>query len=127
MEPATLTRFVTRCPACDGELCVTRLSCTHCQLQIEGQIDVPPLLRLPPTDLSFVTDFVRASGSLKAMAAKLGQSYPTIRNRLDDIIARLQRPGTDSLEAKRHAILDAIAKGDLTVKEGAKALKELEP
>ena len=34
--------------------------------------------------------FIRASGSLKEMAAILGVSYPTVRNRLDEIIGKLK-------------------------------------
>ncbi|MFR2062807.1 MAG: DUF2089 family protein [Alistipes sp.] len=39
---------------------------------------------------TFILDFVKSSGSLKEMARKLGLSYPTVRNRLDDIIAQIQ-------------------------------------
>jgi len=38
-----------------------------------------------------VLDFVKSSGSLNEMAQKLGLSYPTVRNRLDDIIAQLNQ------------------------------------
>ena len=93
-------------------------------MQLEGSFQVPGLLRLPPEDLEFVDAFVRASGSLKAMAQRLGQSYPTIRNRLDGIIARLEANGRDA-DAVRHAILDAIAKGEITAEEGARRLREV--
>jgi hypothetical protein len=49
-----------------------------------------PLQRLDPEDLEFVLRFVLASGSLKEVAARYGVSYPTIRARLDRLIARLQ-------------------------------------
>jgi hypothetical protein len=91
---------------------------------VDGSFPLPELLQLSPEDLAFVVQFVRASGSLKEMARLRGQSYPTIRNRLDEIIAKLAAPDT-SAETQRHAILDAIVKGELTVKEGAKRLKEI--
>jgi hypothetical protein len=103
---------------------VTRLGCSVCETELEGRFDVPPLLRLPAEDLDFVTRFVAASGSLKEMAQQLGQSYPTIRNRLNEIIERL-RTAADESAAKRHAILDAIARGELSVDEGAKRLEEV--
>jgi hypothetical protein len=34
--------------------------------------------------------FIKASGSLKEMARLLRLSYPTVRNRLDDIIERVK-------------------------------------
>ena len=37
----------------------------------------------------FMLEFVKASGSLKDMAKKMGVSYPTVRNYLDDLIEKL--------------------------------------
>lgn len=98
--------------------------CPSCNTVIEGQFELPGLLRLAPDDLRFVEDFVRASGSLKHMAAAEQQSYPTIRNRLDRIIEQLTQRDQET-ETKKHNILDAIAKGKLSVKEAVKRLKEL--
>ena len=61
----------------------------------------------------FVLAFVRASGSLKEMGEQLKLSYPTVRIRLNEIIAKLKRR-PPSGEAKRHRILDAIARGELS-------------
>ncbi len=41
-------------------------------------------------DLVFIRRFVLASGSLKAIAAEYGVSYPTVRLRLDRLIAKVQ-------------------------------------
>jgi hypothetical protein len=57
---------------------------------------LPSLVTLPQEDQEFVLQFVRSSGSLKEMAKILGVSYPTVRNRLDDIIEKL-----DSIQQKR--------------------------
>ena len=46
---------------------------------------------LEEEDVAFIKRFVLSSGSLKEMAQKLGLSYPTVRNRLDDIIAQLNQ------------------------------------
>jgi hypothetical protein len=87
---------------------------------------VHELLLLPPEDLEFVLTFVRVSGSLKEMARLRGQSYPTIRNRLNEIVATLgQLQGT--VATKQHEILDAIARGDISVEEGARRLKDVKP
>jgi hypothetical protein len=69
--------------------------------------------------------FVRASGSLKDVAAQYGQSYPTIRNRLNQIITLLG-DSTQRRAEKRQAILDAIAKGTLSVAAAEQQLKEAE-
>lgn len=51
---------------------------------------LPPLASLSAEDQAFILDFVKASGSLKDMAALMKVSYPTVRNRLDEVIGRLQ-------------------------------------
>jgi hypothetical protein len=46
--------------------------------------------RLSDEDLSFIKRFVLASGSLKAVAAEYGISYPTVRLRLDRLIEKVK-------------------------------------
>lgn len=45
---------------------------------------------LDDEDLAFLKRFVLASGSLKDLAAAYGISYPTVRLRLDRLIAKIQ-------------------------------------
>ena len=79
------------CPSCEGVLRVQAMHCAACGTKIEGDFRLPALMRLSADDQRFVIDFVKCSGSLKEMAQKLGLSYPTVRNRLDDVIAQLER------------------------------------
>jgi len=44
---------------------------------------------LADEDLAFIKRFVLASGSLKAVAQEYGISYPTVRLRLDRLIAKI--------------------------------------
>ncbi len=105
---------------------MTRLACDACRTHLEGTFDLPVLLRLAPEDLDFVVRFVRTSGSLKAMAKAYGQSYPTIRNRLDAIIEQLGSVDhVDARDDERHRILDALARGTLSVVAAERRLKGL--
>jgi hypothetical protein len=45
---------------------------------------------LDEEDLAFLKRFILASGSLKAVAEAYGISYPTVRARLDRLIAKVQ-------------------------------------
>ncbi len=119
-----MARLVVRCPSCEGELMAARLTCTSCATSLEGKFEIPALLRLPQDDLAFVTAFVRGSGSLKAVAAELGVSYPTVRNRLDDILERLAALER-SVDDARHEILDALENGKITADEAAQALRKV--
>ncbi len=118
-------RVPAQCPSCSAQLRIRRLGCPSCSTQLEGDYELPGLLQLPAEDLAFVTEFVRASGSLKEMARIEGQSYPTIRNRLNQIIERLERTSR-SRELKQHEILDAVARGELTAQQAAKLLRQLD-
>ena len=54
-------------------------------------VDIPPwVAALAEEDLHFIRRFVLASGSLKALAGEYGVSYPTLRNRLDRLIAKVE-------------------------------------
>ena len=77
------------CPSCDGVLRVQAMHCASCGTKIEGDFVLPKLMRLSEENQRFVLDFVKCSGSLKEMAQKLGLSYPTVRNRLDEVISQL--------------------------------------
>jgi len=80
----------TTCPACSDQLKVKSLECEQCETEIQGQYELPPLASLCPHDQAFILDFMKASGSLKGMAKLLGLSYPTVRNRLDEVIERVK-------------------------------------
>ena len=80
----------TVCPSCKEQLKVKSLVCEKCETEIQGKYELPPLTRLSPDDQGFILEFIKASGSLKEMARLLRLSYPTVRNRLDEIIERVK-------------------------------------
>jgi hypothetical protein len=77
------------CPSCSATLQVQSLACTSCDTVVSGTFSLPVLSRLSDDEQLFILDFVKSSGSLKLMAEKLKLSYPSVRNRLDDIITQL--------------------------------------
>ena len=88
------------CPSCNGRLSVKRLRCDHCETEVEGQYALPALASLSQEDQEFVIAFIKASGSLKEMAAILKVSYPTVRNRLDEMIEKLNQSPSNPAEVK---------------------------
>ena len=77
------------CPSCGAGLRVARLACPRCETLVSGSYPLPALARLSNEDQQFVLSFILSSGSLKQMAGLYGVSYPTVRNRLDDLISLL--------------------------------------
>jgi len=91
-------------------------------------IDSPfqsPLIQLSSEDLSMVCTFVLVSGSVKDMAESYGISYPTMRSRLDALIARLrlhvERKPVDPVD---DYLADLIAKGRMLPGDASK-IREL--
>ena len=77
------------CPVCHKALHVTRLHCPSCGTTIEGDFQAERLLALTPEQRSFVYSFLRNRGNIREMEKELGISYPTVRARLDQVIAAL--------------------------------------
>lgn len=72
-------------------LSAKRFACQACGTAIEGDFTLPVLAQLRPEEQEFLLAFVQCSGSLKDLARIYSVSYPTIRNRMDDLIERLRK------------------------------------
>ena len=86
-----LPKLPIACPSCSGALHVSQLSCPSCNTQVSGNFPLPVLLNLPADEQAFILQFFLSGGSLKEMASQIGISYPTVRNRLDDLIEKIKR------------------------------------
>jgi hypothetical protein len=83
------------------------------------------LTRLPGEDLDLIAELVLQSGSLKGLSEAYGVSYPTIRARLDRVIARLRslRNG-QTLDPLTELLANLVERGDLTA-SGARLIQGL--
>jgi hypothetical protein len=121
----------TRCPLCGGEVTVTRIYCRDCDTTIEGRFVGGPFSQLTPEQLTFVETFVRNEGRINRMEIELGLSYPTIRNRLHEVIRALgyepggEEPGGISDE-KRQRVLEDLDQGRISAQEAMRILQESE-
>ena len=74
-----------------------------------------PILSLNTGELELITHLVLCSGSLKELAQHFGVSYPTIRSRLDQVIAHLrsliEEYESDSLPG---LVEDLVNQGEVT-------------
>jgi hypothetical protein len=95
-----MKRLPISCPSCQGRLSVKRLRCDHCETEVEGQYALPALASLTQEDQDFIVAFIKTSGSLKEMADLLKVSYPTVRNRLDEIIGKVKQSESNQENAK---------------------------
>jgi hypothetical protein len=117
-----------KCPICGGEIVVTRLQCQVCDSSIEGRFSHGVFENLTPEQLGFVETFVRCEGKISRMEDEIGLSYPTIRNRLHEVIRALgYEPGGEEVvgmgEEERRKILDDLEQGHITYDEAMRMLE----
>ena len=79
------------CPSCATSLNVAQLSCPSCSTAVSGNFPLPVFLQLTSDEQEFILKFFLTSGSIKEVAAQIGNSYPTVRNRLDDLIEKVKQ------------------------------------
>lgn len=84
-----MKKLPINCPSCESPLVVSKLSCCECDTVISGSYSLPVLLQLSKEEQEFIFEFILSSGSLKKMATKMEKSYPTVRNKLDDILEKI--------------------------------------
>jgi hypothetical protein len=71
---------------------------------------------LDEEDLAFVKRFILSSGSLKDLAQAYGISYPTVRLRLDRLIAKIQVVDDQQVQSPFEKVLRIqLAEGKLDV------------
>ena len=133
---------ISTCPVCEGELLITRLHCRSCGTALEGEFGVGRFGRLTREQLSLLESFLRSRGNLKEMERELGISYPTVRGRVDALVRALgladgdaepldQEPFAEpdasetDAAAERRAILERLARREISAEEAAASLREL--
>lgn len=123
----------TKCPICGEDVTVTRIYCRSCDTTIEGRFTASvPFSQLTPEQLSFVEIFVRNEGRINRMENEIGLSYPTIRNRLHEVIRAMgyepggEEPLAGISEEKRQRVLEDLDQGRISAEEAMRLLRESE-
>jgi hypothetical protein len=96
---------------------------------VEGHFELSRFTRLDPEQLAFLELFLKARGNIKEVERELGLSYPTVRARLDTLLAALgyavEPERRSEVARKRREILDALDAGKIRAEEALRLLKDL--
>ena len=117
--------LLDRCPACGGKLAVQRLHCGNCRMGMEGDFVLPRLAQLSREHQDFVEVFMHCGGSITEVEKALDISYPTVRKRLDEVVAALRSLPEAAPRGHQQEILDQIEGGKLSAREGAALLRKI--
>lgn len=122
-----------KCPICKSDFLVTRFFCPNCDSAIEGHFQPKsgPFADLNEDQVHFVLTFIRCEGRFNRMEEELNLSYPTLRNRLYDVIRALGfEPGKEEeivlSPEDRIRILDELEQGKITALQAQQLLQGLE-
>lgn len=111
------------CPSCSGTLYVSELKCPECSTAVRGEYHPSPLGSLTEEQLKFAQTFILSRGNIKEVESRLGISYPTVRNKLDEVIKALSDKNSSTMSAAE--ILDALEFSQVSAEQAAEMLKSL--
>lgn len=116
-------KIPSRCPACGGELVVHALQCVACGTLVEGAYVLSRFLLLDDEQLRFCELLIKSRGNLKDVCAELGISYPTARNRMNDLVKAL---GFDAGVPREQNldVLEKLTRGEITHAQALEMLNE---
>ncbi|MEN4010765.1 MAG: DUF2089 domain-containing protein [Chloroflexota bacterium] len=125
-----MNRILSKCPVCTSELMVTRLYCVQCNTTIEGHFhpSANPFAPLNAEQMQLLLTFVRCEGRFNRMVEEMGISYPTLRNRFNELLRALgfepgrEEPPQQLNAEERMRVLDELAQGIITPEEAQQRL-----
>lgn len=127
-----MNKLLELCPVCNNELIVTEQFCGNCATKISGQFELfsSPLSSLSAKQMEFVMTFIRCEGKFNRMEEELGISYPTLKNRFNEILAVLGYDSSNEADAQsakieRMEILRSLEDGKIEPNEAELRLREL--
>ena len=128
-----MNRNIVRCPSCEQPLEVAELTCHSCDLRLKGHFERGcRLCALDPEQRKLLDVCLSCRGVIRDMEKALGLSYPTVRARVDSLLAALgYAPTKAEAEAeeeqadRRRDILSQLEAGEMTAEEATKALRDL--
>jgi hypothetical protein len=116
---------VGRCPVCQNEMTVTHLQCRACATEIIGSFRLSRFAELTPPQVQFLELLVKHRANVGRIAEELGVSYPTARNRLDDLVRALGYEVEDDsgIQERRREVLARLEAGEIGAEEAARLLR----
>lgn len=116
-----------KCPICDNNTIITKIVCRLCETTIEGSFRLCKFCGLNSDQKLFLDVFIKCRGNIKEVEKELGISYPTVKNRLEDLASALGHKTEQSVVMegnKNKSVLEKINSGEMSVEEALKHIKE---
>lgn len=117
-------KILTKCPVCNSKLTVTKLECKKCNTVIENDFELSKFSYLTTDQLNFAEVFIKCRGNIKDVEKELGISYPTVRGKIEDLVASLGYTPVREKEDNSAEIIDKLDKGEITAEQAINLLRK---
>lgn len=120
------------CPQCTKPMKVSVLHCNDCDVDLKAHFEDNPLLNLNAEMMHFLNVFILSEGKIGDMEKALGISYPTVKNKLQQLKTLVAGNQTETEERTKSRsyenssimeILEAIDEGVLDYEAGHELIK----
>jgi hypothetical protein len=126
-----MKKMIEKCPVCANDLVITKFYCGQCGTTLTGQFGSPTSIfsRLSEDQIAFLLTFIQCEGKFNRMEEQLGISYPTLKNRFNDILAAMGFSNSPAQESNaltaddRIEILQKLDRGELKPEEAEMMLR----
>lgn len=115
---------------CEGKnFIIKKIFVPEDNIYIEGDFQLSSLATLSVEDQKFIAAFIKTHGSIKQMEQLFNISYPTVKNKLNELSKKIDNFEYDlNIDSKKEVdtitnILDKISSGELNVEDALKELK----
>lgn len=117
-------KAIGHCPICNNEIRVTEISCKKCNTTIKGEFELCKFCKLNDEQRYFIEAFLKNRGNIKEMEKELGISYPTVRNKLEEVRKTLGYIEDEKPAINKKEILEQLSRGEITKDRALKLLTE---
>lgn len=114
------------CPVCSSKLEVTNLKCRSCGISIEGDFELCKFCMLSKEQKEFAEIFIKNRGNIREIEREMGISYPTVKNKLENLIEALGYKSQPRDVDYKKDVLQQLYDGKITADEAIKLINEKE-
>jgi len=117
-------KVISKCPICNSKLKIIKLKCNKCGTVIENDFEFSKFEFLGEEHLSFMEVFLKCRGNIKDVEKELGISYPTVRAKLDEVVAALGYTEVKKPSIGNKEIIDMLEKGEISPEQAINMMKK---
>ncbi len=112
------------CPVCSKDLEVIRLNCNSCGTAVEGNFKLCKFCYMTKEQKDFAEIFIKNRGNIKEIEKEMGISYPTVKNKLENLIEALGYKSEPLKVDYKKEILEKLNAGEILAEEAIKLLSD---